>query len=218
MSYYNKKPYSKKYYNNYNNRYNKNYNRKEYKKYPKRKSRSRSNDHSPKNKKYSRKIRNMFNMYNKNEHLSSSSHSSISSSNDDNSIDREKTCPFLLRIFYKVNGHNSMDNFCEGKFPPELDIYTWEDADLKELTKFIHAALKDTVLGMYDYYKFVRIYYDSTGTLLRDEIGAVAIKDKNSKLNYNEKITLKEIGFQIGDYFDINITSVNNININIKNS
>ena len=90
-----------------------------------------------------------------------------------------------------------------------LNIYTWEDADLDELAKFIHLALKDTVLGNYDYYKFSRIYYDSKGTLLRDKIGNVVINNKSSKLNDNIKKTLKEIGFQIGDYFDINITSVN---------
>ena len=134
----------------------------------------------------------MFNMYNKNEHLSSSSHSS-DSSNNEYSIDRSKTCPFLLRIFYKVNGYNSLRNFSGDNFPPELDIYTWEDANLKELANFIHKALKDTVLGMYDYYKFSRIHYDMKGTLLSDEIGAVVIKDKKSRLNYNEKKALKDI-------------------------
>ena len=207
MSYNNRRPYSKKSYNYKNNYYN-NKERKPYKKYPYRKSRSRSHSYSPKNKKYSKKIHNMFNMYNKNEHLSSSSHSS-DSSNNEYSIDRAKTCPFLLRIFYKVNGYNSLRNFSGDNFPPELDIYTWEDANLKELANFIHKALKDTVLGMYDYYKFSRIHYDMKGTLLSDEIGAVVIKDKKSRLNYNEKKALKDIGFQIGDYFDINITSLN---------
>ena len=76
------------------------------------------------------------------------------------------------------------------------------------MATFIHLALKETVLGIYDYYKFSRIYYDTKGTLLRDEIGTVVINNKSSKLNVNRKKTLKEIGFQIGDYFDINITSI----------
>ena len=142
MSYNNRRPYAKKSYNYKNNYYN-NKERIPYKKYPYRKSRSRSHSYSPKNKKYSKKIHNMFNMYNKNEHLSSSSHSS-DSSNNEYSIDRAKTCPFLLRIFYKVNGYNSLRNFSGDNFPPELDIYTWEDANLKELANFIHKALKDT--------------------------------------------------------------------------
>ena len=83
---------------------------------------------------------------------------------------------------------------------------------MKELAKKIHSALKSTILGMYDYYKFSRIYYDSKGTLLRDDIGNVVINDRYSKLNLNVKMTLKEMGFQIGDYFDINITSTSGKN------
>ena len=171
-------------------------------------SRSRSRD----NNYYSKKNNNMFNMYNKNDLLSSSSSESSYSNDDEFFVDREKTCPFLLRIFYKVNSFNSLNLFRDEKFPSELNIYTWEDADLDELTKFIHLALKDTVLGKYDLYKFSRIYYDSKGTLLRDYVGSVVVNNKSSKLNNNNKKSLKEIGFQIGDYFDINITSINKKN------
>ena len=208
--------YRKPYYNNrrFSYRYNRNNQRdnrerKPYYKRPNYKNHSRSNsrDISPRKRPYSRKVKKMFNMYSKYEHLSSSS--SSSSINNEFFVDREKTCPFLLRIFYKINGHNSLSNFNGETLPSELDIYTWEDADLKELAKKINSALKDTVLGMYNFYKFSRIYYDSKGTLLKDDIGNVVINDKHSKLNENVKMTLKEIGFQIGDYFDINITSTN---------
>ena len=204
MSYYKKSFYKSRYYDNkeksdHSNKYHK---RRHYR------SRSRSRD----NNYFSKKNNNMFNMYNKNEHLSSSSSESSYSNDDEFFVDREKTCPFLLRIFYKVNSFNSLNLFRDEKFPSELNIYTWEDADLDELTKFIHLALKDTFLGIYDFYKFSRIYYDSKGTLLRDDVGSVVVNNKSSKLNNNNKKTLKEIGFQIGDYFDINITSVNKKN------
>ena len=150
-------------------------------------------------------------MYNRDEHLEESS-SSSSFDNNDFFVDREKTCPFLLRVFYKIDSHNPLSLFSGDKFPTELDIYTWEDANLKELAKFIHDALKGTVLGMYDYYKFSRIHHDENGTLLSDEIGNVVINDKRSRLNKNIKKSLKDIGFQIGDFFDINITSTNRKN------
>ena len=204
---YRKKPFYKK--NRYDYEVKDRINRKKYFKRRYYRSRSASRDNSYRSKKNS----NMFNMYNKNEYLSSSSESYSSYGNDDEFyVDREKTCPFLLRIFYKVNSFNSLNLFSNGKFPSELNIYTWEDADLEELSKFIHIALKDTVLGVYDFYKFSRIYYDFKGTLLRDEVGNVVINNKSSKLNDNTKKTLKEIGFQIGDYFDINITSVKKSN------
>ena len=211
MSYY-KRPYNKRRYNNNNiRRDNRDYrdNRKPYYKNTYYNNRSRSRSHSNKRRHYSRRENRMFNMYNKDEHLSSSSSSSSLSNNNDFFVNREKTCPFLLRVFYKINGNNHLSDFEGEKFPPELHIYTWEDANLKELAKFIHDALKDTVIGMYDLYQFSRIHYDSDGTLLRDYAGSVVINDKKSKLNKNMKTSLKEIGFQIGDYFDINITSIN---------
>ena len=207
-----RKPYYK---NRYSNRFNRDNYRETIEKKPYNKrynynSRSRSESSSPK-RRYSKYEKKRFNMYYRNERLEESS---SSSSLDDNDffVDREKTCPFLLRVFYKINGNNPLSLFSGDKFPSELDIYTWEDANLKELAKFIHDALKDTVLGMYDFYKFSRIYHDENGTLLSDEIGNVVINDKISKLNKNIKKSLKDIGFQIGDYFDINITSTNRKN------
>ena len=207
-----RKPYYK---NRYSNRFNRDNYRETIEKKPYNKrhnynSRSRSESRSPK-RRYSKYEKKRFNMYYRNERLEESS-SSSSLDNNDFFVDREKTCPFLLRVFYKINGNNSLSLFSGDKFPSELDIYTWEDANLKELAKFIHDALKDTVLGMYDFYKFSRIYHDENGTLLSDEIGNVVINDKRSKLNKNIKKSLKDIGFQIGDYFDINITSTNRKN------
>ena len=208
MSYY-RKPYSRRRFNNQKSRYNQ---RDTYHKNSYNRSRSRSRSSERRRRPYSKKVKKMFNMYRKYEHLSSSS-SSFSENDNEFFVDREKTCPFLLRVFYKINDFNSISDFIGDKFPSELNIYTWEDANLKELAKFINDALKDTVLGMYNLYRFARIYYDSQNTLLRDEIGDVVINDKKSKLNFNVKKTLKEFGFQIGDYLDINITSTKGKNI-----
>ena len=199
--FYKNKPYSGNYKKSTGKRY---FNKRNY-------YRSRSRNSKRSNDYRSKRNYNMYNMSYKNEHLPSSSPSSSYSSSreDEFYVDREKTCPFLLKIFYKIDSYNSLNLFRDKLFPAELNIYTWEDADLEELAKFIHLALKNTILSAYDYYKFSRIYYDSKGTLLRDEIGCVVTNSRSSKLNENVNKTLKEIGFQIGDYFDINITSVN---------
>ena len=143
MSYRKKSFYKRKY---YDNKEKPNYKKKFLKRhYYRSRSGSRDKDY------HSKRNNNMFNMYNRNEHLSSSSsYDSFSHEYDDEFfVDREKTCPFLLRIFYKINSFNSLNLFRDGSFPSELNIYTWEDADLDELAKFIHLALKDTVLGNY---------------------------------------------------------------------
>ena len=56
-------------------------------------------------------------------------------------IDREKTCPLLLRVFTTTYGrhrHHRLHEFSRGNVPSsELQIYTWMDATLKELTRLV---------------------------------------------------------------------------------
>ncbi|KAL2511371.1 Histone deacetylase complex subunit SAP18 [Abeliophyllum distichum] len=54
-------------------------------------------------------------------------------------VDREKTCPLLLRVFTKVGGHHTDGEFAvRGKEPKdEVQIYTWMDATLRELTDLV---------------------------------------------------------------------------------
>lgn len=125
-------------------------------------------------------------------------------------INRGKVCPFLLRVFYKENGFNSPKLFQDRTYPPELNIYTWKDADLEELTYLIHGALVNTSLKDYDLYKFSLVYYNIKGDLLRKEIGWVVVNNPKSKLNRHSNQTLRDLGFVIGDYIDLNITSINN--------
>ncbi|KAL6061990.1 hypothetical protein STEG23_022296 [Scotinomys teguina] len=51
----------------------------------------------------------------------------------------KKTCLLLLRVFTPNNGcHHHMDKFSRGNVPSsELQIYTWMDATLKELTSLV---------------------------------------------------------------------------------
>ncbi|PHT87397.1 Histone deacetylase complex subunit SAP18 [Capsicum annuum] len=54
-------------------------------------------------------------------------------------VDREKTCPLLLRVFTKVGGHHNENEFVvRGKEPnDEVQIYTLIDATLRELTDLV---------------------------------------------------------------------------------
>ena len=54
-------------------------------------------------------------------------------------VDRNKACPFLLRVFFSDRKHNDIECYGEtpgsGVTPPnELQLYTWEDCTLRELT------------------------------------------------------------------------------------
>jgi len=118
-------------------------------------------------------------------------------------INREKTCPFLLKVFYKENDYNSLEDFNKAIFPSnrELHIYTWMDASLRELTTLIKDAVestrrKDAVLN------FSTIFPDSKGILQRKEIGYVY----SSRKGQDDNKTLNQLKVAIGDYLDINVT------------
>ena len=53
-------------------------------------------------------------------------------------VDREKTCPFLVRVFHKEGGSHRIEEFDGGKVPDEeVQIYSWMDANLRELSEHI---------------------------------------------------------------------------------
>ncbi|XP_037696279.1 histone deacetylase complex subunit SAP18-like [Choloepus didactylus] len=53
-------------------------------------------------------------------------------------IDQEKTCPLLLQFFATSNSHHQVDEFSRGNEPSsELQICTWMDATLQELTSVV---------------------------------------------------------------------------------
>ncbi len=56
-------------------------------------------------------------------------------------IDRSKVCPLLLRCFWRMNRGNPLSDYrqtTKGIFPnQEVQIYTWQDATLKEICELI---------------------------------------------------------------------------------
>ncbi|KAG5538506.1 hypothetical protein RHGRI_019176 [Rhododendron griersonianum] len=87
-------------------------------------------------------------------------------------VDREKTCPLLLRVFTKIGGHHTDEDFAvRGKEPKdEVQIYTWKDATLRELTDLVkevapEARRRDAMLS------FAFVYPDKHGRFVVKEVG-----------------------------------------------
>jgi len=125
-------------------------------------------------------------------------------------IDREKTCPLLLRVFCSTAGrHHSMSEYSQGNTPAnELQIYTWMDASLKELTSLIRDVNPDTrrkgETGTY--FDFGIVYQDNRSGVHRiREIGVTCSGQRGA----DDSKTLKQVKFMIGEYLDINITPAN---------
>ncbi|XP_038641169.1 histone deacetylase complex subunit SAP18-like [Scyliorhinus canicula] len=119
-------------------------------------------------------------------------------------VDREKTCPLLLRAFTPNNGrHHRLDDYARGNIPSsELQIYTWMDATLKELTSLVkevnpEARKKGT------HFSFAIVYPDPKRPGYRvKEIGTTVSGRKGP----DDSMALQSQKFQIGDYLDIAIT------------
>ncbi|EHB07986.1 Histone deacetylase complex subunit SAP18 [Heterocephalus glaber] len=122
-------------------------------------------------------------------------------------IDHKKTCLLLLQVFTTNNGHHHhMDEFSNGNVPfSELQIYTWMDATLKELTSLVkevypQARKKGT------HFNFAIVFMDlkRPGYLVK-KIGSTM----SGRKGMDDSMTLQSQKFQIGDDLDIVITPPN---------
>ncbi|GAU40801.1 hypothetical protein TSUD_348980 [Trifolium subterraneum] len=118
-------------------------------------------------------------------------------------VDREKTCPLLLRVFTKIGNHHTMDDFSvRGKEPKdEVQIYTWKDATLRELTDLVKevapaARRRNAKLS------FAFVFPDKNGRFKVQEVGKT-LSYGNGRLDDGK--ALADLGFEIGDYLDVAI-------------
>ncbi|KAK6187651.1 hypothetical protein SNE40_005630 [Patella caerulea] len=118
-------------------------------------------------------------------------------------IDREKTCPLLLRVFCSMGRHHNVSEFARSNTPAnELQIYTWMDATLKELTSLVKEVNPDA-RRKGTFFDFAIVYPDPrTPTYRLREIGTTCCGRKSA----DDIVTLANKKFQIGDYLDIAIS------------
>jgi len=122
-------------------------------------------------------------------------------------VDREKTCPLLLRVFCSQHRHNNMSEYMRGQTPQnELQIYTWMDATLKELTGLIKEVNPES-RRRGTYFDFAIVYPDlrQGPRCSSRDIGTTVAGQKGP----DDNMTLKEAKFCIGDFLDVSINSPN---------
>ncbi|XP_044477432.1 histone deacetylase complex subunit SAP18-like isoform X1 [Mangifera indica] len=119
-------------------------------------------------------------------------------------VDREKTCPLLLRVFTKIGSHHSVEDFAvRGKEPKdEVQIYTWKDATLRELTDLVkevapEARRRNAKLS------FAFVYPDKRGRFVLRQVGMTHSYGNGRRLDDSK--ALAELNFEIGDYLDVAI-------------
>ncbi|XVF52780.1 hypothetical protein PTKIN_Ptkin05aG0046300 [Pterospermum kingtungense] len=119
-------------------------------------------------------------------------------------IDREKTCPLLLRVFTKIGSHHSEEDFAvRGKEPKdEVQIYTWKDANLRELTDLVkevapEARRRNAKLS------FAFVYPDKRGRFVLRQVGMTNSYGNGRRLDDTK--ALADLSFQVGDFLDVAI-------------
>jgi len=118
-----------------------------------------------------------------------------------NEVNREKVCPLLLRVFPKIGGHHRVEDY-QRKEPvdDEVQIYTWRDASLRELTELIKevnpaARRREARLS------FAFVYPDKRGKNVLREVGSVVATRKGE----DDNKSLEQLHFETGDFLDVAI-------------
>ena len=117
-------------------------------------------------------------------------------------VDREKITPLLLRIFVKEAEHHTVEEFNSDSLPTqdEIQLYTWKDATLKEISNAIKAH-KHLARQQHSKLSFSLVYPNKTGA---NRLRPVAVT-QNSKRTKEENLTLKQLKHETGDYLDVAI-------------
>jgi histone deacetylase complex subunit SAP18 len=118
-------------------------------------------------------------------------------------VDREKTCPMLLRVFCNMGRHHRLDEFNRNSVPSnELQIYTWLDCTLRELMTLIREVNPDT-RAKGTMFQFSTVYPDPRrGGFRMKDLGQTC----SGRRGTDDNITLHSRKFQIGDYIDVAIS------------
>ncbi|KAF9431219.1 Histone deacetylase complex subunit sap18 [Entomortierella beljakovae] len=101
-------------------------------------------------------------------------------------LNREKLCPFLLRMYYCQAQHHRVDDFTPTSTPPassELRLYTWKNATLGEITSLVKQAIPDIVTqaGSGGQLAFRHIFLDANrGIFVGRDIGVVRLDNLNT--------------------------------------
>ena len=112
-------------------------------------------------------------------------------------IDREKTCPFLLRVFLQHGRHNRPEKFECIRDLEQVLVHTWKDATLLELLGLISEKYPEALTSKCSF----RLVY--LNKLRREfeykEVGCFSVGNPGRDATR----TLDDIRFIIGDYIDI---------------
>mmetsp|Transcript_28461 Transcript_28461/g.71482 ORF Transcript_28461/g.71482 Transcript_28461/m.71482 type:complete len:147 (-) Transcript_28461:308-748(-) len=119
---------------------------------------------------------------------------------DKKPVDREKVCPFLLRVFIKVGANFREENFARSTITEDVQIYTWFDASVRELTALIkevcpEARERNAALN------FAFVYPTRRGVMVVRPVARSFSRRKSA----DDAKTLQELRFEVGDFLAVSV-------------
>ncbi|EGC31174.1 hypothetical protein DICPUDRAFT_40315 [Dictyostelium purpureum] len=119
-------------------------------------------------------------------------------------VNRETTCPFLLRVFVTKGGsfHNVNEFSGRSKVPEndEIQLYTWRNATLKEISNLIKESFEEA-RNKDSKFEFAFIFPDQKGIFQIKPIGTIYSNKKTD----DDFLTLHELSFN-HQYLDVILT------------
>mmetsp|Transcript_15618 Transcript_15618/g.21942 ORF Transcript_15618/g.21942 Transcript_15618/m.21942 type:complete len:132 (+) Transcript_15618:58-453(+) len=117
-------------------------------------------------------------------------------------FDRSKHTPLLLRVFINQGELHKNEDFAErGKEPEcEVQIYTWKDATLKEMTDLIK-GVKSTARRREARLEFAFVYPDKRGKNVVRKVGTTYSRRRAP----DDRRTLEDLKFETGDFLAVAI-------------
>eukprot|EP01010_Urceolus_cornutus_P000938 NODE_1449_length_912_cov_248.699884_g1119_i0.p1 GENE.NODE_1449_length_912_cov_248.699884_g1119_i0~~NODE_1449_length_912_cov_248.699884_g1119_i0.p1 ORF type:complete len:249 (-),score=47.86 NODE_1449_length_912_cov_248.699884_g1119_i0:97-843(-) len=117
-------------------------------------------------------------------------------------INRQEVCPLLLRVFVSSGEHHKVEQFSNKAaelVDDEVQIYTWKDATLLELTQLIQRVkpfAKERNAQLH-----FNLVAPNKGKFVHRHIGTV--RAETSRRSEDDRKTLQDTKFEIGDYLDV---------------
>ncbi|CAN0351845.1 unnamed protein product [Ectocarpus sp. 8 AP-2014] len=117
-------------------------------------------------------------------------------------IDRTKVCPLLLRCFWTQNRHRRGEDYSNINSLPrdELQIYTWPDATVREITTLIQGVVP-AARRRQGRLSYAFVYPDSQGKQVLRQVASVFSVTQGQ----DDNKTLRDLKFQTGDYMEVAI-------------
>lgn len=124
-------------------------------------------------------------------------HSGVQVVTQEYTVDRERTVPFLLRLFPTTHRHRDEAEYGRELPKTELQVHTWMDCTLRELVDLLRHAQPEATRGMIS---FRRIYPAKPNFRPQSApLGSV----HSHRRGFDDGLTLHQLGFEIGDYLDV---------------